>query len=188
MTILQNDTNFFGRSTPSVRISTAVSEELVLDDPNSIDTLRSLLGFPSTVEPETCDVRMQVIMGLVHKRFTDQSNASFKVYPPLEVIEDPTVVASDDVVERLKDKQFQVVFNDETSEILSLAELIMFTENLIFVAIQMQELTLKARSYNVERANFTIQSNVFPHRMLMPELVKLLFTKINLEDTPFLAR
>ena len=186
--LLQNDERFFGVSTPSIRIATAVSEELVLDDPESVRSLKSLLGFPGA-DADLHGIRMPVIMGLVHKRCSDQAEAPYKVYPPQEVVDDPSVVESEDVVERLKDKQFQVVFNDGVSEILSLPELMVFTQNLIFIKIQVEE-TLRQLKKSQTRSNVQLKltTNIFPHLAMHPDMVRLLFSKISLEPVSFINR
>jgi len=128
-------------------------------------------------------------MGLVHKRCSDQAEAPYKVYPPQEVVDDPSVVESEDVVERLKDKQFQVVFNDGVSEILSLPELMVFTQNLIFIKIQVEE-TLRQLKKSQTRSNVQLKltTNIFPHLAMHPDMVRLLFSKISLEPVSFINR
>lgn len=176
----------FGSSTPSIRIGTAVAEELLVDDPESVAFLKSLLGFSESTDADR--YRHHVVLGPIHKRCTEQSDATFKVYPPQEVIDDPTITKVDDVVDRLKDKEFKILFDDGFSEIVSLQELMVFTQNLIFLSLQMQEIGRQLERSRVEGiVEVNLKTNVVPQLSMNPEVVRVLFSKISLEPESFAA-
>ena len=55
----------------------------------------------------------------------------FKIYPPKEVTDDPSVLKSDQVLAKLSDTKWWLQFADGTEEMLSFAELLVLTYQLI---------------------------------------------------------
>lgn len=173
------------KAKPSVRISTAVGEELRLDDEETAEKLRALLGMPTTEgRKRKYELRMPLVMGLLHKRCSDQAHTGFKVYPPREVLDDPDMVTSDDVIDKLADARFRVEFEDGASEVLTMPELMVFTHQQIFLKLQMDEFLQQLDKSGVQQSVQASLNTTFNVEQIMhPELVKVLFSKIGFEST-----
>jgi hypothetical protein len=184
LTIIRNDKRL-AEAKPSVRISTAVGEELRLDDEETTEKLQPLLGMPTAEgRKRKYDFRMPLVMGLLHKRCSDQAHTGFKVYPPQVILDDPDIVNSDDVIDKLADARFRVEFEDGASEVLTMPELMVFTHQQIVIKLQMDEFLQQLDKSGVQQTVQASLNTTFAVEQIMhPELVKVLFSKIGFEAT-----
>ena len=60
----------------------------------------------------------------------------FKIYPPKEVTDDPSVLQSDQLLRKLSDTKWWLQFADGTEELLSFAELLVLTYQLIQLRVR----------------------------------------------------
>ncbi len=128
---------------------------------------------------------MEGIMELVTKRATSQAQNTFAVHPPKKLIDHPNLASSDDVIEELKDSIFVVRFQDGTSRMLSLVELMVFTYQLIVLEHQHQEATRIVRAVKPEvETRFTVSFEFSEAEIMRPEMVKTLMSKITFADSP----
>jgi hypothetical protein len=172
---------------PAIRIATAVADELRLEDRDTAEQIQMLLGVPAKHGTDRqYEVRMPLIMGLVHKRCSDQSHTGYRVYPPRELLDDPSLATRDDAVERLWDKRFRVEFQDGTTEVLTMPELMVFTEQLILIAVQMQTILGQLDKAGVNQpVRASVNANISVERAMHPKAVKVLLSKISFESVPF---
>lgn len=128
---------------------------------------------------------MEGIMELVTKRATSQAQNTFAVHPPKKLIDHPEIASSDNVIEELKDSVFVVRFQDGTSKMLTLVELMVFTYNLIVLAHRHQEVARMIRAARPEGETSVKVSFEFSESEIMhPEMVKALMSKITFADSP----
>jgi hypothetical protein len=127
---------------------------------------------------------MDAILELVHKRVTTQSQNTYAVHPPQKLLDKPEIATSDTVVDELEDSVFSVVFQDGTTKMMTLVELVVFTYNLIMLKISYDEASRMVRAIEPQ-GNLTVQiSETFSIENLMrPEMVKALLSKIEFAKT-----
>ncbi|HET6441641.1 MAG TPA: hypothetical protein VFH53_04625 [Phycisphaerae bacterium] len=126
------------------------------------------------VEPE----RMDRVMELVHKRFTTQAGYSFAVHPPKCVLDEPDMLQSDDVIEKLKDERFKVVFQDGTAEVVTLPELVFFAHQLIMVDVQARDVAEKLKKGGFGPTEIQISFTVSIQELMQPEVMKTVLSKV----------
>jgi hypothetical protein len=68
--------------------------------------------------------QMNFVRGIIHRWLT--VNSGFKAYPPSEVYNDPSVIRSDDVIERLRHTTWRIVLTDGTQACFSFHEFLTF--------------------------------------------------------------
>lgn len=128
---------------------------------------------------------MNGILELITKRATSQAHNVFAVHPPKKLIEHPEIASADDVIEQLKDSIFVVRFQDSTSKMLGLVELMAFTYHLIVLKHHHEEV---ARMIKASQPTVPTEVNVtfrFSESDVMrPEMVKTLLSKIDFADSP----
>lgn len=128
---------------------------------------------------------MNGILELITKRATSQAQNVFAVHPPKKLIEHPEIASADDVIEQLKDSIFVVRFQDSTSKMLGLVELMAFTYHLIVLKHHHEEV---ARMIKASQPTVPTEVNVtfrFSESDVMrPEMVKTLLSKIDFADSP----
>jgi hypothetical protein len=135
-------------------------------------------------EFELSETEMQGIMELVNKRATTQARNKFSVHAPRKLLENRQLASSNDVINELKDSVFVVVFQDGTSRMMSLVELMVFTYNLIVLQSQYIEVSQMMHAVpSAEREiNVSFQFSIID--IMRPEMVKALLGKIDFSDVP----
>lgn len=126
---------------------------------------------------------MDGVLELLHKRATTQSHNEFVVHPPRIVLNDPSILKSDDAVARLKNSIFSVVFQDGTAKMLSLPELLAFVFSLIPVAQQVQEvgeMISAGRHKGTHTVNISYQISMY--QIMQPEMAKALLDKVSFSE------
>jgi len=127
---------------------------------------------------------MDGIMELITKRGTSQAHNAFAVHPPKKLLEKPDIVKADDVVDQLKDSIFVVRFQDGTSKMLGLVELMVFIYNLILLKDQHDKVARMMSVSEAEPGTTVKVSLKFSERDIMrPEMVKALLSKITWADS-----
>lgn len=121
---------------------------------------------------------MKSIMDLIHKRATTQSQNTFAVHPPQKLIDNPELAKSDRVIEELEDSPFMVVFQDGTSRLMSLVELLVFTYNLLMVQVEHIRLAKMMEAVPQEVCNIKVNFQFSVEQLMRPEFVKALLDKI----------
>jgi hypothetical protein len=125
------------------------------------------------------------ILELVHKRATSQRQNTFAVHPPKKLLDRPEIVRSENIVAELENSVFNVVFQDGANRMMTLAELIFFTFNLIFMRQQMIEIGEMLRSMPSQGP--TEVKVTFPMSgdwLMRPEMVRTLLDKIEFSELP----
>ncbi len=137
-------------------------------------------------EFELSEDDVRAILDLVHKRATTQANNTFAVHPPKKLIDKPEIATSDDVVKELSDSVFVVVFQDGTTRMMPLNELMFFVYNLIFVAYQYAQLPqmLSGIPSDAQGINVSVKVRMSMTDIMRPEMVKLLLSKVEFSTTP----
>jgi hypothetical protein len=126
------------------------------------------------------DKEMQSLMELVNKRAMSQAGNSFAVHPPRKLLEQPAIAESDRVIDELADSVFVVVFQDGTSRMLSLVELMVFTYHLLMIKAQALEVTAMLRNapQHDGETQIKVKFNFKIEDVMRPEMVKFLLGKI----------
>jgi len=119
--------------------------------------------------------RMDLVLDLVRHVFN--LGRGFKVYAPKEVTDNPSILKSDEVVSRLANSKFWLRFVDGREEMLSLAELLTLTYNLICVRAQMDEVNQRGIASGTVQLNFCFAVQ----EIMKPDHAKQLLTKITFE-------
>ena len=127
---------------------------------------------------------MNGVMELVQRRATTEAGRTFAVHPPQKVLDNSSVLESDDVIEELKDSVFSLVFQDGTTAMLGLHELMAFNFMLITLANETRELD-KMFTATPPNAPTTVNLNMTfsMHDVMTPEMVKALLSKFTFSDT-----
>ena len=128
--------------------------------------------------------RMDVILGLVHKRFTDEVGNSFAVHPPQIMLQDPDVARRDSVVDELEGQRFRVVFQDGTAEFLSFPEFVVFIYNVIFAAVQMRDIAQKLKRGGFGPVDVQVKTQFSIQDLMRSEMVKAILGKVEFSATP----
>src|SRR5262249_16012259 len=76
------------------------------------------------------------------------------------------------------DSVFVIVFQDGTTRMLTLAELMVFTYDLVFLATQMNDLEKMFRTPPPADTKININTSVNVTQIMRPEMVKCLLTKL----------
>ena len=121
---------------------------------------------------------MDGIMDLIHKRATTQSHNTFAVHPPQKLIDNPELAKSDRVIEELEDSPFMVVFQDGTSRLMSLVELVVFTYNLITLKAEHIRVAKMMEAAPQNACTIEINFKFTMEQLMRPEFVKALLEKI----------
>lgn len=127
---------------------------------------------------------MNAIMDLVYRRATTQVRNTFAVHPPKKLLDNPKIAQSDHVVEELSDSVFVVVFQDGTTKMLSFVELMVFTYNLIVLALQHAEVgKMVEAACPTGSREFQVSFQFSVPDIMRPEMVKVLLDKIEFSET-----
>ena len=122
---------------------------------------------------------MEGVMEMVTKRATSQAENAFAVHPPKNLIDNPEIASSDDVIEQLRDSIFVVRFQDGTSKMVGLVELMAFTYNLIVLAHEHQEVARMIQaSRPTAETHVKVTFQFSESDIMRPEMVKTLLSKI----------
>lgn len=133
---------------------------------------------------ELSEKEMNAVLDLVHKRATSQRENSYAVHPPKKLLDNPEIAKSDDVIPQLEDSIFTVVFQDGTTVMMSLVELVVFTYNLIVLHYQWQEVARIAKAVGTEvEQHFNVSFKFSIDELMRPEMVKTLLSKIEFSKT-----
>ncbi len=122
------------------------------------------------------------ILELFHKRATTEAQNTFIVHPPQVLIDDPSILQSDGVIESLADSVFTLVFQDGTTAILGLHELVAFTYQLCMVRIGVEEAFANIREDRPGPQKLEVSLTLCMRDLMRPEMVKLLLEKITFSD------
>ena len=157
-----------------------------LADP--IEDLRRRFSRKSAEEPDSefalTKAEMDGIMELITKRGTSQAHNTFAVHPPKKLLENPEIARADDVVDQLKDSIFVVRFQDGTSKMLGLVELMVLTYNLILAKDQYDKVARMISVSEAEPGTTVKVSLRFSERDIMrPDMVRALLSKIAWADS-----
>jgi len=128
--------------------------------------------------------RMDLILDLVYKRFRSESGHSFAVHPPQAFLDDPSKLGENLDLMALKDAQFKIVFQDGSRHVLTFHELLLFAHQLIFLAVQMNDIAEKLDKGGLGPAEVHIQTSIAPNEIMRPELAKVLISKIEFSHIP----
>lgn len=127
---------------------------------------------------------LDAIMELVHKRATSQARNTFAVHPPKKLLENPSIAQSERVIEELKDSVFLVAFQDGTSTMMSLPELMYFVYNLILVASEYEKLSRMVQAMEPKHdMDIKVSFEIVIRDLMRKETVKALLQKIEFSDT-----
>lgn len=135
------------------------------------------------IEFDISDSSMKKLTNLIHKRATTHSRNTFSVMPPKIVLNEPGCVSSIDVVAKLKNEPFNVVFQDGDSMLMALHELVFFVYNLIFLSHQMKEISEMAKVNPNAPFEASVKVRISIDELMRPEMVKLLLSKIEFSTT-----
>ena len=102
----------------------------------------------------------------------------FKIYPPREVTDDPSVLKSDQVLRKLSDTKWWLQFADGTEEMLSFAELLVLAYQLIQLRAKFDDLRKKGPTPG---GDIQITFSVPIYEILQPEYAKSLLSKLIFE-------
>ncbi|QDT15520.1 hypothetical protein [Alienimonas californiensis] len=129
---------------------------------------------------------MDGVFELVAKlMMSDEQAWPFAVHPPQKVLAEPSILAEDDVVDRLSDDIFSIVLRDGTARLFSLPELMAFTFNLIDAQSQRIRASKMIEAVGPDvPIDLKITSTFSMDRIMSPEMVKVLLSKIEFSDTP----
>jgi hypothetical protein len=128
--------------------------------------------------------RMELIFRLVHKRLGTQRASSFAVLPPKALVDEPDIIHRDTVIDELAGSNFKVVFQDGTSEVLSLAELMVFVYQVVFLAVQMRDIAEKLGKGGFGEVKVEIETVISIPDIMQPNVVKALLQKVEFSRTP----
>jgi len=131
------------------------------------------------------EMDVEAIMELVYKRATSQRQNIFAVHPPKKLLDHPELLTSDKIIDELKDSVFNVVFQDGTARLMTLAELAFFTFNLILLKQRMIEVEqmMKAVPGSGPRS-VEVKETISLNEMMRPAMVRLLLDKIAFSELP----
>ncbi|HVU86762.1 MAG TPA: hypothetical protein VHD36_05545 [Pirellulales bacterium] len=128
---------------------------------------------------ELSEKEMGEIMELVQKRATTQADNTFVVHPPQKLLDDPAIAKSEKVIEELDDSAFLVVFQDGTTKLLSLVELLVFLYNLIVLRNQHAEISRMVRATGPSASvNVKVKFAFSITDIMRPEMAKALLAKV----------
>ena len=128
--------------------------------------------------------RMKMIMDLIGKRMTSESRRSFAVHPPQKLIDNPRLIEGDVNIDELRDLEFKVAFQDGETQTLAFHELMFLTHELIFLAIQMQEIQEKLVKGGFDEVSVQIKNTIAPRDIMQPATVRVLLGKLEFSPAP----
>ena len=144
---------------------------------------RKLITKNDDYEYELTQKEMDAVLGLLQKRVTTQAHNTFVVHPPKLIINDPAVLQSDELVVRLKNSIFTVVFQDGTAKMLSLPELLVFIFNLVTVTQQVEEIeSMISASKKPGNHQVTVSFQFSMQHIMQPQMAKALLDKVAFSD------
>ena len=149
--------------------------------------IRKLVGRKRAEPTPRFDIereRMNRIMDLVHLRATAQAHNSYVVHPPKKLLDNPAIAETDDVIAQLEDCVFEVVFQDGTYEMMNLPEMMVFTYQLICLAVQFREVSKFYAAASNKDFTVSVQMSFSVEEIMRPEMVKLLLSKIVFSESP----
>jgi hypothetical protein len=139
---------------------------------------------PQADKYDLTDKAMGEIMDLVHKRATTEAKNIFAVHPPRKLLERPEIAKSDKVIEELDDCVFVVAFQDGAARMLSLAELMVFTYNLLMLAYQSKEVAQMMQAVPSVPREVSVSYTMSIEEVMRPAMVKALLEKIEFSKEP----
>ena len=124
------------------------------------------------------EAQMRQILDLVHKRATTQASNTFAVHPPQVWFDKPDLRNSARIIDELGDAIFLIVFQDGTSRLFTVVELVVFTFLLIDLRMQMRRVHRMASVAALPEAQIEMNVGFAESDVLRPEMVKALLKKV----------
>ena len=122
--------------------------------------------------------RFQAVLDLVSKRFTTESKRRFTVHGPQKLVDNPALIGNDDVLEQLENEVFLVVFQDGDTELLTLAELMVFVHEIIVLSLHAAKAQRMVETMPDQPMELEVKSVLDINEIMKPEIVKVLLGKI----------
>ena len=126
------------------------------------------------------DQEMKEVVDLLYKRATTQAHNTFVVHPPRKLISNPEIMRADDVIDRLENDVFEIVYQDGTYAMLSFPALMVF----MYQHILLQSAVADTLSTIKRPAEVTVRSQFTVDQIMRPEMVKLLLSKTAFSASP----
>src|SRR5262245_51998618 len=121
------------------------------------------------------DERVDTLIEFV--RHIVQDRRGFKVFPPREVRNDPAILQSEKVAERLENSQWWLRIDDGQEEVLTLPELLVFVHNLSLIRAKVE----KARAGKKRSGIVSISVAFDVAELLKPTNTNSLLASVKLE-------
>ena len=128
--------------------------------------------------------RLELIMGLINKRLTSERGRSYAVHPPQVAIEEPALLKGRIELDKIQELNFKIVFQDGEKHTLSLAELMVLTHQLIFLAVEMEEIGQKLEKGGFGPVGVELRTAFSPREIMSRDMVAALLTKIEFSPIP----
>jgi hypothetical protein len=129
----------------------------------------------ATPENDLSPVRVNFVTTLVGEVINN--NATFKVYPPKVLVDDPSILEKDEAATKLLGTKWWLKFAHGREEAVSFTELMALTYNLVVVKIQL----LHRQQQGAGRGSFDITFNMCVPEIMKPENVKAMLSKLDIE-------
>ncbi len=124
------------------------------------------------------DEQMGRIADLVGHIFDPQRKGRWVVYPPEEIIGEPSVIDSDDVVTKLSGKNFRIVFQDGTEELLDFVDFCIFIYQVFLLRHRLERTTDKLEKGGFGATTISVRLKVDPSEVMKTEMVKKLLQMV----------
>jgi len=124
------------------------------------------------------------VLDLINKRITTQAPNTFVVHPPKKLIDNPSIAQADNVLDELEDSIFSVVFQDGTSAMIGLPQLMMLVHQLIMLQHHMSQMTKSFEVLDQKPDSVQLSVSFTEKHLMSPEMVKLLLSKIEFSKSP----
>jgi hypothetical protein len=126
---------------------------------------------------------MDMVFALLHKRITTQAAATFKVFPPKCVLERPEILKAAQVTPELVSARFCILFQDGSSELVSLPALLVLVSQLLMMAEQQSKFFEQVEKAEIG-VELSLRSEINPSDLMKPEIRSALLDKLDFANQP----
>jgi hypothetical protein len=154
----------------------AISEVTIRRTEASLDpSLSEIEG----LQDDLTDDQLQRIVDLVELLGTTPCN--FKIYPPREVVDDPAVLSSPDVTERLLQSKWWLALDNGREELLTFPELLALIHQLLALVKQIEAAQAEMGATGATDAEIAIEASFNLFELLQPESAQYLLGRLRME-------
>jgi len=141
-------------------------------------------GPPMKLSQQEYETVMAVVTKVIDERLKGSPRGRFKIYPPQEVKDDPSLLSKPNLAETLADTVWRLRFWDGSERNVSFTQLMTITHNVIIQTRELAEMDAKLREAKSGPSRFHLRMKVNISEIMEDATVKELLASLQIEGVP----